>query len=471
MIRVSDLKYMNLEEVYPNKGETKQDFIKRFMSVTKDEYPDAKQRYAVALSYWNKKNKKVKESVQTISKAQEDFFKDSKIRNSRGELIVCYHGSSASNIKAFRENNGLIWFALSKAYADSFGLSRPENTKAYYLNVTNPLRVGKTDESFEDVLAIVKKNKSIDGVVPSEHALLIAKKLNVDPKELVDIFNTIDITKSRRRLYQVINKPRFKELLVNAGYDGVIAIEEGNTTIGCVAANQIKLITNEEPTNSVNVDESKKKRKDYTFTSCAGNVEYNVNFFNSLFAGNGETDSGSLAESEKVNEELHDTLNPVLWEDDKTLKSVVRAKLLYVVNKFRKGLLEDNIDIKVKDAVLVGSNVNYNYTDNSDLDLHIIVDTESAGDSQDIYKVLLDEYRKNFKNKYTISIKKIPLEVYIENDNIGANSNGIYSIITNAWIKEPSRDLIPEIDKEEFDKQFKEWEDRYKDLISNSKLV
>lgn len=46
-----------LNEVYPNKGESKKDFISRFMSATKDEYPDTKQRYAVALSYWNKRDR------------------------------------------------------------------------------------------------------------------------------------------------------------------------------------------------------------------------------------------------------------------------------------------------------------------------------------------------------------------------------------------------------------------------------
>lgn len=46
-----------VNEVYPNKGESKKDFISRFMSVTKDEYPDSKQRYAIALSYWDRRNK------------------------------------------------------------------------------------------------------------------------------------------------------------------------------------------------------------------------------------------------------------------------------------------------------------------------------------------------------------------------------------------------------------------------------
>lgn len=52
-----------LNEVYPNKGESKEDFISRFMKETKSEYPDIKQRYAIALSYWNKKN--LKEDFKT----------------------------------------------------------------------------------------------------------------------------------------------------------------------------------------------------------------------------------------------------------------------------------------------------------------------------------------------------------------------------------------------------------------------
>lgn len=39
-------------DVKPRKGESKSDFISRFMSETKAEYPDEKQRLAVAYSYW-----------------------------------------------------------------------------------------------------------------------------------------------------------------------------------------------------------------------------------------------------------------------------------------------------------------------------------------------------------------------------------------------------------------------------------
>lgn len=52
----------DLNEVYPQKGETKSDFINRFMRATAKEYPDVKQRYAVAYSYWNRRN--LKEAIQ-----------------------------------------------------------------------------------------------------------------------------------------------------------------------------------------------------------------------------------------------------------------------------------------------------------------------------------------------------------------------------------------------------------------------
>ena len=47
----------SIQDVNPRTGESKEEFIKRFMSETKSEYPDEKQRFAVANSYWERKNK------------------------------------------------------------------------------------------------------------------------------------------------------------------------------------------------------------------------------------------------------------------------------------------------------------------------------------------------------------------------------------------------------------------------------
>ena len=53
------LKYVkdSVNDVDPRSGESKDDFIARFMKETKNEYPDEKQRLAVAYSYWEKKGR------------------------------------------------------------------------------------------------------------------------------------------------------------------------------------------------------------------------------------------------------------------------------------------------------------------------------------------------------------------------------------------------------------------------------
>ena len=67
----------SIKDVEPRADEDKDEFISRFMRETKEEYPDEKQRLAIAYSYWNKKS--AKDIVgERISKGQNiDFKKDS----------------------------------------------------------------------------------------------------------------------------------------------------------------------------------------------------------------------------------------------------------------------------------------------------------------------------------------------------------------------------------------------------------
>ena len=51
------------------------------------------------------------------------------------------------------------------------------------------------------------------------------------------------------------------------------------------------------------------------------------------------------------------------------------------------------------------------------------------------------------------------------NISTGVKSNGIYSVMTGKWIKEPVQADIPDLDKEAFDKVFNEWEDKYFELL------
>lgn len=90
----------SIKDVEPKADENKDEFISRFMRETKEEYPDEKQRLAVAYSYWDKKSTKDEESTYTevtkeLEKDYNNFTKDSKL--TLDQIINIY--------KALKKNN------------------------------------------------------------------------------------------------------------------------------------------------------------------------------------------------------------------------------------------------------------------------------------------------------------------------------------------------------------------------------
>lgn len=116
--------------------------------------------------------------------------------------------------------------------------------------------------------------------------------------------------------------------------------------------------------------------------------------------------------NEKV--EKHDTLNPKLFDENNHLKKEVRDKVLDIVDEFVSGLQEDGVKINIKDIIIVGSNASYNYNDQSDVDVHIRVDTKSLDCPDNLYPLLYSAYRSIFNKKFDINFYGIPVELYIE---------------------------------------------------------
>lgn len=114
--------------------------------------------------------------------------------------------------------------------------------------------------------------------------------------------------------------------------------------------------------------------------------------------------------------EKHDELNPKLWDENGNLKPEVREKILEIAKEFTDGLKEDGIKFDLKDIRLVGSNCSYNYTDKSDLDVHLIMDTDSLECPDDLYPLLYSAYRSLFNGKMDIDFYGIPVELYVETE-------------------------------------------------------
>lgn len=166
--------------------------------------------------------------------------------------------------------------------------------------------------------------------------------------------------------------------------------------------------------------------------------------------------------------ERHDKLNPKLWKDNELLPDV-KETINKIVDKFISDMNERDIPIKVVDVYLLGSNVNYNYTDRSDLDIHIIASADYECDKNHLDK-MYELYKTLFNLKYDIEIKGITVELYIELDNNLTNrSSGIYSL-TKGWIKEPSYYEIPEINEADLASSITEWENRYLEITKNPNL-
>lgn len=152
--------------------------------------------------------------------------------------------------------------------------------------------------------------------------------------------------------------------------------------------------------------------------------------------------------SDKIIEalEVHGELNPVLW-DGMELKEEVKNKLLEIANTFIEGL---NYPLNVADIRFLGSNASFNYNDNSDIDLHIISNFELSYVDKDILQILYNASKNSFNNHHDITIKGIPVEIYIEDMHSMNATNGAYSLLKDEWvmIPKPIEYTIPDYSNE-----------------------
>ena len=141
---------------------------------------------------------------------------------------------------------------------------------------------------------------------------------------------------------------------------------------------------------------------------------------------------------------MNTELNPKIWRDNK-LKPSVRRKIYDIVNAFL-----DYIDypIRVADIHILGSNASYNYTNNSDLDVHLIVNFDDLEIPETFLQTFFNLEKSSFNKEYNIKIKGMDVEIYVEDINANTISNGIYSLNRNKWIKFPQHIEAPDVDLE-----------------------
>ena len=179
-----------------------------------------------------------------LSEKQKVFFKDSKVLDKNGNLLVAYHGTDA-NFNTFRNKPAQYgraitdgyYFTLRKSNATKYG----KNVKEVYLNITNPFYLHDGD----GVIAELAKQD-----------YTLSRLVNEFGVETDDV--GLPTTKALRKF------------LKKLGYDGVVSDVVGNdlvdttyseTQIVAFDANQIKNVDNKSPTSNADIRYSLKDNK------------------------------------------------------------------------------------------------------------------------------------------------------------------------------------------------------------------
>jgi hypothetical protein len=130
-------------------------------------------------------------------------------------------------------------------------------------------------------------------------------------------------------------------------------------------------------------------------------------------------------------------LNPMLFDGDK-LDPQIKELLLKIATMFWDGL---DIPEPFDDVVLTGSSANYNYSNSSDIDLHIVIDFNKFPNSE-MVKKWFDSAKNNWNNAHDPKLGKQPIEIYVQNLNEKHTSTGVYSVLNDKWEKKPEYEAI-----------------------------
>ncbi len=123
----------------------------------------------------------------------------------------------------------------------------------------------------------------------------------------------------------------------------------------------------------------------------------------------------------------------------------------------------------IVDVLLLGGNAGYNYTQYSDLDVHIVVDPKFIPDCN---PDLLDRYYMDKKTlwelTHNVTILGSKAEPYIERPGVTRKkSQGVWSIMKKSWIQKPTP-VEGDVDEKEIEKKVNNFINQINSLIKTS---
>lgn len=167
-----------------------------------------------------------------------------------------------------------------------------------------------------------------------------------------------------------------------------------------------------------------------------------------------------------------DTLCPSIFsksEDSYKMKMDVRKRLIEISDNFIDSL---GVDFFIHDIVLTGSLSNFNWSEYSDVDLHILIDFSDINDNDgsesfmNIIKEFFDAKKNIWNEKHDIKIKGFDVELYVQDVKEPHISSGVYSVLNDEWLIEPKKET-PNIDDRKILEKGEEFAKKIDSLIKS----
>ena len=165
---------------------------------------------------------------------------------------------------------------------------------------------------------------------------------------------------------------------------------------------------------------------------------------------------------------VRDTLNPKVWENPKDpdkakMKKKVLDALEKIADKFIDYLGED---IVVEDVILTGSLANFNWSEFSDFDLHVVIDFQQYEDEAELYQELYNLKKQIFNEKHNIKIFGYDVELYAQDIDESHFASGTYSVMNDEWIKVPKK-MKADVDRSVLISKISQWVEKIDKAIRN----
>jgi predicted nucleotidyltransferase len=151
--------------------------------------------------------------------------------------------------------------------------------------------------------------------------------------------------------------------------------------------------------------------------------------------------------------------------DEMRMKSEIRKQLLKISDDFIESF---GIDFFIHDIVLTGSLANFNWSNYSDIDIHVIIDYEETDFNLDLLKEFFDAKKNVWNNNRNIKVKNFDVELYVQDLNEPHISSGVYSILNDKWLIEPTK-KTPKIDDRKILEKSEEFAKKIDLLVLKSK--